>query len=106
MTRSYDKLVRDDIPSVIEADGDRAVIHRVSGPALEARLHDKLEEEHAEFREETVLEELADVLEVVYALGAVHGWTQADLETARRKKTGCAWWLRGRSRSRGSARGP
>ncbi|WP_440766357.1 nucleoside triphosphate pyrophosphohydrolase [Natronorubrum sp. DTA7] len=68
MTREYDKLVRDDIPEIIERDGNTPVVHVASEDEYERRLLEKLDEEVAEFRESRVIAELADVLEVIHAI--------------------------------------
>ncbi|GAB7012466.1 hypothetical protein [Halolamina salina] len=68
VSREYDKLVRDDVPGVIEADGETPVTHVVDGDAYEERLFEKLEEEVNELREEPSADELADVREVLTAI--------------------------------------
>lgn len=67
-TTGYDKLVRDEIPAVIRADGTEPVTERVDGAAYERRLAEKLREETAEFCEARDPKELADVLAVVDTL--------------------------------------
>jgi len=66
--REYDKLVRDDVPAVIESDGGTPVTHAVDGDAYEKRLFQKLDEEVAELREDRSADELADVREVLAAI--------------------------------------
>lgn len=68
MTKTYDKLVRDDIPEIIRDDDEIPVTHTVEGEKYERRLAAKLEEEAAEFAEDCDPGELADVLEVVETL--------------------------------------
>jgi predicted house-cleaning noncanonical NTP pyrophosphatase (MazG superfamily) len=84
VTREYDKLVRDDIPAVIEADGERPVTHRVEGDAYERRLAEKLREETEEYLDDRDPAELADVLAVVDALVDATG--RAEVEQHRSKK--------------------
>ncbi|MBP1987647.1 nucleoside triphosphate pyrophosphohydrolase [Halolamina salifodinae] len=86
MSREYDKLVRDDIPAVIEADGETPVTHVVDGDAYEERLFEKLAEETAELRAEPSADELADVLEVLDALRRQLGVDEDELEAVREKK--------------------
>ena len=86
MAEEYDKLVRDGIPEIVEADGDEPITHAVEGEAYRDRLHDKLDEEVAEFHESGAPEELADVLEVVGALAAAHGSSESELDEIRRSK--------------------
>ena len=82
----YDKLVRDNIPAMIERDGARAVTRILQGAEYRARLEEKLDEEVAEFHRSGELEELADVLEVVYALCAAQGRSVDELNAVCRKK--------------------
>lgn len=86
MRESYDKLVRDEIPEIIRSDGDESVTHVVEGEAYRERLHDKLDEEVAEFHESNDVEELADVLAVVDALAEACGSSAAELQEFRRAK--------------------
>lgn len=86
MTREYDKLVRDDIPAVIEADGEQPVTHVVDGDAYERRLFEKLDEETTELREERNADELADVLEVLDALRTQLGVDKEELTRIREEK--------------------
>lgn len=83
------KLVRDRIPAIIRADGAEPVIH-VAGPEeYRARLRAKLGEEVAEFLGATEAEapdELADVLEVVWALARDLEMEPAQLEMLREGK--------------------
>ncbi|MDI9927408.1 nucleoside triphosphate pyrophosphohydrolase [Rhodococcus sp. IEGM 1341] len=77
------KLVRDLIPSIIEASG-RVPLFRTLDPVDYGKaLIDKLFEEAREFRDappECRPEELADVLEVVRALAEHLGLTDAALD--------------------------
>ena len=68
---TFHKLVRDRIPGVVAAGGERAKIRRLSPEELRAALKIKLVEEAFEARDATadeLVQELADVLEVVDAL--------------------------------------
>jgi predicted house-cleaning noncanonical NTP pyrophosphatase (MazG superfamily)/NTP pyrophosphatase (non-canonical NTP hydrolase) len=81
------KLVRDRVPEFIREDGLDPVV-RTAGPAEYAtRLRDKLGEEVTEFLvSENDPVELADILEVVYALAADSGTGRAELEALRAAK--------------------
>ena len=83
---SYQKLVRDRIPEIIEATGKKPVTHILDEAAYLAELDRKLDEECAEYQESKSLEELADMLEVMYAIVEARGYSVAELETVRRKK--------------------
>lgn len=82
----YDKLVRDSIPDIIRAKGTEPVTRQASLEEYEEKLREKLQEEVGEYLESGAPEELADVLEVVYALGSLTSHTPEDLEKLRLAK--------------------
>lgn len=83
------KLVRDKIPDIIRASGETPIIRKVTGLELRAALIEKLHEEVQEFCEasgrDAVMEELADILEVVCALGNSYG-SETELINVSAKK--------------------
>ena len=85
-TRAYNKLVRDRIPEIIEADGKICVYEILSDEDYIALLDQKLNEELAEYQESKSLEELADLLEVMQAVVKARGWTLEELEQVRSDK--------------------
>jgi len=82
----FDKLVRDDIPDVIEDNGERPRTHVATGEEYRRRLHEKLDEEVAEFHEDPGAAELADVREVLGALQACHDIDEDDVTVRQREK--------------------
>ena len=82
----YDKLVRDEIPEIIEDNGEVPEIHVADDAEYRRRLHEKLDEEVAEFHDSGDPDELADVLEVVFALGSLDGLSERDLQQRREQK--------------------
>ena len=70
---THNKLVRDRIPEIIEKNGQTAVTRVLNEYEYRDELERKLDEEVAEFHEGGSLEELADILEVVYALAKTKG---------------------------------
>lgn len=86
MARTYDKLVRDAIPDIIEENGERPITHVAGTDEYERRLADKLDEEVAEFHDSGDPRELADVLEVVHALTDCVGISRDELERIRAEK--------------------
>ena len=84
--KAYDKLVRDRIPEIIQADGKRYVVETLSDEGYLSLLDRKLDEELAEYQESKSLEELADLLEVVRAVVKTRGWTMEELEQVRAEK--------------------
>lgn len=87
----YNKLVRDRIPEIIVADGKDCEYESLLDKDLHDQLRRKLEEEVEEFLLEDNLEELADILEVVFALTKSLGHSAEELMEVRedkRKKRG------------------
>lgn len=82
----YNKLVRDRIPEIIEADGKTCFTESLSDEQYLEMLDAKLNEELAEYQESKSLEELADLLEVMQAVVQARGWTWQQLEQARQVK--------------------
>lgn len=71
MERVYNKLVRDNIPNIIKEKEETAVVRVLDDVQYEKELKRKLYEEVKEVDEASdneLLEELADVLEVIRAL--------------------------------------
>lgn len=64
----YDKLIRDKIPEVIEAAGSKAIVKVLDNESYSKYLDVKLGEELNEYLEDGSVDELADLVEVVYAL--------------------------------------
>lgn len=85
--KEYNKLVRDKIPEICEANGDTSHTRIIQDDAEYLRaLTTKLSEEAAEVREDPSLGELADTLEVVYSIGKALGYSPKQIEAARVKK--------------------
>ena len=82
----YNKLVRDKIPEMIAAQGEKAIIRVMEDHEYIAALETKLDEEVAEYHESKEIEELADILEVIYALCDIHGHSVDELMAAYEKK--------------------
>ena len=91
MARTYNKLVRDRIPEIIEGNGEKPVIRILSEEEYKTELETKLNEEYHEvlgaITSEERIEELADMLEIIDALAALDGKTLSDVvEVAKQKK--------------------
>ncbi|MFE5771380.1 nucleoside triphosphate pyrophosphohydrolase [Streptomyces sp. NPDC056485] len=83
------KLVRDRIPQIIRADGAEPEVYVAEPAEYRERLRAKLAEEVAEYMdadETDAPEELADVLEVAFALAADLGVNADQLEKIRASK--------------------
>jgi predicted house-cleaning noncanonical NTP pyrophosphatase (MazG superfamily) len=84
---SQGKLVRDKIPQIIRSKGLEPVIYTAGTEEYSARLRDKLQEEVDEFiGSGSDPEELADILEVLYALAEQVGTDRQQLEKLRAAK--------------------
>ena len=71
---SQGKLVRDKMPQIIRSKGQEPIVYVADAEEYAARLRDKLIEEVAEFlASDNDPKELADILEVVYALAGQVG---------------------------------
>ena len=84
--KTYNKLVRDKIPEIIKAQGRECDTLIVVGEEKDKLLEAKLQEEVNEFLEDKNLEELADVMEVLFGLAEALGYSEEELLKARDKK--------------------
>ena len=82
----HNKLVRDKIPEIIKSSGKIPHAHILSDELYLAELDKKLNEECAEYQADKSLEELADMLEVMYAIVEARSYTVEELENVRLKK--------------------
>lgn len=91
MKRIYQKLVRDNIPSIIKENGENPIFYKLEESAYWEALLKKDTEELEEVRVSNTLEErkeeLADKLEVIRAMAEFSGFTLQDIiEEANKKK--------------------
>lgn len=91
MEKVYNKLVRDNIPDIIKANGGEAFCHILSDEDYWEALLLKDTEELNEVREALTLEErkkeLADKLELIRAMASYSGFTLEEIiEEADKKK--------------------
>ncbi|MDU1414133.1 MAG: nucleoside triphosphate pyrophosphohydrolase [Clostridium sp.] len=82
----YNKLVRDNIPEIIEADGKSYDIVVAKKEEMGELLEKKLMEEVNEYLEDKNVEELADIMEVVFGLAHNLGCSEEELLERRRIK--------------------
>lgn len=85
-TQVYNKLIRDKIPEIIRQSGKIAITEQVSGDNYLELLNTKLGEELQEYLESQSIEELADLVEVVYALLAHKSISRQEFEIIRQHK--------------------
>ena len=84
--KTYNKLVRDRIPEIIEASGSICITEILSDKDYLHMIDTKLDEELAEYHKDQNLEELADLLEVIHAATIARGYTLEQLEQLRAEK--------------------
>lgn len=82
----YNKLIRDNIPNIIKADGKECTVEITEGEELIKLLNEKLQEEVDEYFESNDIEELADIVEVIHGILHNRGVTAEELENIRLKK--------------------
>lgn len=78
--------MRDNIPQVIEKAGKIAVVETLDSESYKRLLDAKLGEELHEYLESDTVEELADLVEVVYAILKYKGIDIDTFENIRVKK--------------------
>lgn len=84
--KEYNKLVRDKIPEIISNDNKRFDMHTVDNDEAIKFLIKKLNEEVSEFQSDNNIEELADIMEVVFSLAKKLGYSEKDLLKVRNEK--------------------
>ena len=84
--KAYNKLVRDKIPAIIEADGKICEVEIAAKEDRTKLLEAKLIEEVNEYLEDKNLEELADVMEVLFGLAHNLGYSEEGLVKKRNEK--------------------
>lgn len=86
----HNKLVRDKIPNIIKENGEYALTRILTDKEFDEALSEKLLEETTEIlnatKKEDITEELADLLEVIYAKASANGICFLDVELARQRK--------------------
>ena len=82
----YDKLIRDKIPEIIEQSGKKCIVEVMNNDTYIEYLDQKLNEELAEYHQDKSIEELADLLEVMYAVVVARGYSVEELERKRLDK--------------------
>lgn len=90
MERIYNKLVRDNIPKIIENNGEKAICRTLNDDEYWQYLLEKDKEELEEVRladtDDEIKKELADKLELIRAMAEVKGFSLNDIINAADKK--------------------
>jgi predicted house-cleaning noncanonical NTP pyrophosphatase (MazG superfamily) len=82
----YNKLVRDRIPEIIEKDSKVPITRILNDDEYISELNKKLEEEVKEYLEENKIEELADIVEVIYGILNSKNVSIEEFEIIRKNK--------------------
>ena len=80
------KLVRDKIPEIIIKDGKKPITRILDNDEFLQELDKKLNEEIAEYQADKSIEEMADVLEVLFAICEARGYSVDKLMEVRNDK--------------------
>ena len=80
------KLVRDKIPDIIRAAGKEPIIRILPQEGYLQELDRKLDEEVAEYQADKTIEEMADIVEVLFAICEARGYSIEELMQVREMK--------------------
>lgn len=86
---NHNKLIRDEIPEIIKANGNQCETRVLTDEEFAVELRKKLLEEAGEVlnsSEEDLPKELADALEVIESLAETQGLTLADIQKIQEEK--------------------
>ena len=86
-TIKYNKAIRDKIPEIIAESGKKCNTKQLDDESFLAELEKKLSEEVNEYTESKDVEELADLLEVIYRISELRGVNSDKLDKIRKDKT-------------------
>ena len=82
----YNKAIRDKIPEIIKESGKNCNVKKLDNSEFLIRLEKKLVEELEEYQQSKNVEELADILEVIYRISELKGVVSDELDKIRQKK--------------------
>ena len=86
MTVTYEKAVRDKIPEIIEKSGKRCVVQKLADEDFLPELEKKLNEELEEYYSSNSIEELADIVEVIFRILELKNVNKNDFDILRLEK--------------------
>lgn len=86
MKKVYEKLVRDNIPDIIKKSGKDCVIEIMDDVEYVKELNKKLAEEVDEYLSSGSIEEIADIMEVIYSILEVKNISFEEVEKLRMEK--------------------
>ena len=82
----YNKAIRDKIPEIIADSGKKYNLKQLDDEPFLAELEKKLIEEVNEYAESKDVEELADLVEVIYRISELKGVNSDELDKIRKDK--------------------
>ena len=85
-TIKHNKAIRDKIPEIIAESGKKFNLKQLDDESFLAELETKLTEEVNEYAESKDVEELADLLEVIYRISELRGVSSDELDEIRKDK--------------------
>jgi len=86
MTMYVNKLVRDEVPKIIRKKGSTPITHIATEDEYWKKLKEKLVEEADEFIKTDSEEEIADLMEVIYAICSFKGIDMKKLKALKKAK--------------------
>ncbi len=86
MNIQYNKAIRDKIPEIIDKTGRKYSVKTLSDRDFLTELEKKLHEEVTEYYEGRHVEELVDIIEVIYRIAELREISLNDLESIRIRK--------------------
>lgn len=84
--KTFNKLVRDKIPEIINSDNGVAITRTLHDVEYLNELNKKLQEEVKEYLEADNIEELADIVEVIYGILNLKNVSIEEFEIIRKNK--------------------
>lgn len=82
----YNKLVRDKIPEIIAKDNRKPITTILNNKDYLIELNRKIQEEVQEYLESNNIEELADIVEVIYGILDAKNVSIKEFENIRKSK--------------------
>lgn len=76
---SFGKLVRDNVPQILENQGNKCDVDTLNKDHALEYLYIKLQETIFDLVDTEDLDELADILEIVYTIGGKYGYSSEDI---------------------------
>jgi predicted house-cleaning noncanonical NTP pyrophosphatase (MazG superfamily) len=86
-TIKHNKAIRDKIPEIIAESGKKCNTKQLDDKSFLPELEKKLIEEVNEYDDSKDVEELADLLEVIYRISELRGVNSDKLDKIRKDKT-------------------